>query len=366
MTTGLDFIDGSGDHRSEQTDVVSSLYIRSVGVADPTTGNRAQIASPTDNETISSLSYGILTRTVGKLKNLLGTGFDTIVNAGIDLISPRGVQAVSAMLGKEILATSTTSVASSVSSIALSVANTAGFIPGAAINLELPTSASYESALIGTVVANTSVAITFPTGGALFSHTQPFTVQTFQENMPRQAPGGTGVALVSSDGTKPTYRAGAVAQTLYSGAAAVLVEIKGSSTKTVRVKKITLWAQAGTKFYAELTLLRCTGLSAGTPVVSALGQHDSLNDPAATAVLNSFTAAATAGAGAVVSGALPISTVVPSATATIQKTVWDFCQNEDKGFILRGTGQVLEVFNNTLTLGTATFGWEALWEEDNS
>ncbi len=364
MHTGLDFIDGDGNHRSEQTDVVGGLYVRSVTAVDPTSGNGAQVASPADNETISTSTYGLLVRSVGKLKNLLGTGFDTLVNAGIDLISPRGVQAVSAMLGKEILATSTTSIAPAVSSISLNVANTTGFVSGAPINLE-PGTANYESALIGIVVANTSVSITFPTGGALFTHTQPFTVQTFQGNMPRQAPGGTGVALVSSDGTKPTYRAGAVAQTLYSGAAAVLVEIKGSATKTVRIKKITIWAQAATKFYSELTLLRCTGLSAGTPVVANIGKHDT-TDAAATAVVNSFTAAATAGAGSAVIGALPLSTVIPSATALMQKTEWNFTQNTDKAMILRGTGDVLEVLNNTLTLGTATFGFEAEFEEDNS
>lgn len=184
-------------------------------------------------------------------------------------------------------------------------------------------------------------------------------------NRALMAPGGEGAQLVSSDGTKATYRSGAVAQTLYSTGAAVLVEIVGSATKTVRIKKITLWAQAGTKFFTELTLLRCTGVSGGTPTVAAIGKHDK-NDAAATAVVNYYTAAAAAGAGSVVTGAGALSVAIPSATMPMLEKTWDFSRSQDKAMILRGTGDVLEVFNNVTGLGTATFGFEAEFEEDNS
>jgi hypothetical protein len=219
--------------------------------------------------------------------------------------------------------------------------------------------------VITAVVANTSVSVAFPSGGALYTHTASFTVETYQPSVAREAPGRQGALLVSSDGTKPTYRAGAVAQTLYSTAAAVLVEIVGSASMTVRVKKITVWAQAGTKFYAELTLQRCTAASAGTPNVAAIGKHDK-NDAAATAVINYYTAAAAAGTGNAVIGAQPLSTVPPSATAAMNPTVWDFSKLQDKALILRGTGDVIEIYNNTTGLGTATFGFEVEWEEDNS
>lgn len=184
-------------------------------------------------------------------------------------------------------------------------------------------------------------------------------------NLAVMAPGGEGAQLVSSDGTKATYRAGAVARTLYSTAAAVLVEVVGSATKTVRIKKLTVWGQAGTLFFAELTLLRCTGVSGGTPTAAANGKHDK-NDAAATAVINSYAAAATAGAGSVVSGAKALSVGVPSATLPMLATSWDFSRNQDKAMILRGAGDVLEIFNNTTGLGTATYGFEVEWEEDNS
>ena len=34
--------------------------------------------------------------------------------------------------------------------------------------------------------------------------------------------------------------------------------------------------------------------------------------------------------------------------------------------ILRGAGDVIEIMNNTLTLGTGTYGCMVEWEEDNS
>ena len=73
----------------------------------------------------------------------------------------------------------------------------------------------------------------------------------------RTACGNSGALLVSSDQTK----ARSAGQTLYSTAAAVLVEIVGSATKTVRVKKIVVWGQCATKFFTELELLRSTSVS---------------------------------------------------------------------------------------------------------
>jgi hypothetical protein len=172
------------------------------------------------------------------------------------------------------------------------------------------------------------------------------------------APNGTSL-LVSSDGTTATYRAAGVAQVLFSTSASVLLEVVGSATKTVRIKRLALWGQAATKSYAELTLLRCTGASAGAPTVVPSGRHDT-TDAAATAAVNAYTAAAAEGAGHIVTGAGVLST---GAAVTPVELVWDFCRNQDKALILRGVGDVLEVYNNTAGLGTGTFGFEVEWEE---
>ena len=79
-------------------------------------------------------------------------------------------------------------------------------------------------------------------------------------------PDATGRALVSTESNKYTYKAGAVAKTFYNTAAAVLCEIQGSATMTVRVKFIRIWGQvATTANFAELTLLRCTTVGGELP-----------------------------------------------------------------------------------------------------
>ncbi|HVX15950.1 MAG TPA: hypothetical protein VHC22_32500 [Pirellulales bacterium] len=185
---------------------------------------------------------------------------------------------------------------------------------------------------------------------------------------PGPASGSSGALLVSSDGTKATYRTGEVGLTFYSTAAAVLLEIVGSASKTVRVKEIVIWGQAGTKFYTELLLSRCTAVSGGTPTgnVTTLGKHDK-GDAAATVTINSYTAAAALGTGHVQMGARPLSLSPPAAGALGPvPAVWNFCQAEDKALILRGTGDVVEISNTITSLGTATWGYEVEWEEDNS
>ena len=178
---------------------------------------------------------------------------------------------------------------------------------------------------------------------------------------------GTSGLFVSSDGGKPTYGAGGNGLTLYSTAAAVLVEIQGSATKTVRIKRIGIWGQAGTKFYTELQLLRSTTISgSGTPVAASLNPYD-INDPVATAVVNSYAAAATFGTGHLLLGAKPLSISPPAAGAVGPvETIWDFATREDKALILRGVGDVIQIYNTITGLGTATFGFEVEWEEDNS
>ena len=178
------------------------------------------------------------------------------------------------------------------------------------------------------------------------------------------APGGT-AWQVSSDGQKPTYRAGGVALTLDTTEATVMVEIVGSASKTVRVKKIEVWAQAGTKFYAELTLVRCTAAATGTPIAAAIGKHDTADGPA-TAVVNYYTDDATLGAGAAVIGAKVLTVAPPAAGMPAIPAVWNFSQNQDKALVLRGVGQVVEVYCNTTGLGTGTYGYEIEWEEDAS
>ena len=175
----------------------------------------------------------------------------------------------------------------------------------------------------------------------------------------------TGRVVITEEGLKYCYRACTINQTLYSTAAAVLLEIVGSATMTVRIKKITLWGQAATKFYAELTLGRATAVSSGSATAITAGKNDK-NDPAATATINYYTAAAASGSGFAPLAGKILGVAAPSASMIAQPCVWDFCINNEKPLILRGTGDVIEIYNNTTGLGAGTFGCDVLWEEDNS
>ncbi len=176
----------------------------------------------------------------------------------------------------------------------------------------------------------------------------------------------SGRLLVTEEHNKATYRYAAVAQTFYSTALAVLLEIQGSATMTVRIKKILLWGSCATKFYAELTLGRATTLAAtGTPAALTAGKMDK-NDAAPTAVVNIYTGAATTGTGFAAFDARIMGISPPAAGMIAQPVIWDFCLNNDKPLILRGIGDVIEIYNNTLTLGAGTFGVMVETEEDNS
>jgi hypothetical protein len=204
----------------------------------------------------------------------------------------------------------------------------------------------------------------FPVGiqlGQTNTSVQAFTAGTIN---PEQAD-VSGRLLVTEEHLKPTFRAAAVAQTLYSTAAAVLLEIVGSATMTVRIKKILLWAQCATKFYAELTLGRATAASAGTAAALTAGKMDK-SDAAATGVVNIYTGAAASGTGFAAFDARILGIAPPSASMIAQPAIWDFCLNNDKPLILRGTGDVIEIYNNTTGLGAGTFGAMVEWEEDNS
>jgi hypothetical protein len=176
----------------------------------------------------------------------------------------------------------------------------------------------------------------------------------------------TGRLLVTEESNKYAYRAVCVTQTLYSTAAAVLFEMTGSATMTIRIKKILMWAQAATKFFAELTLGRATAISAsGGQAAMTAGKMDK-NFPSATATVQNYTAAAVAGAGFTAFDGRIVGCAAPSASMIAQPAEWDWCLNNDSPLILRGTGDVIEIMNNTLTLGTGTYGCMVEWEEDNS
>jgi hypothetical protein len=82
--------------------------------------------------------------------------------------------------------------------------------------------------------------------------------------------------------------------------------------------------------------------------------------------VQNYTAAATSGTGFTAFDGRILGIGAPSATMITQPCEWDWCLNNDSPLILRGASDVIEIYNNTLTLGAGTYGCMVEWEEDNS
>lgn len=176
---------------------------------------------------------------------------------------------------------------------------------------------------------------------------------------------------VSVQMTRPyqraTYRTGAAGATLYSTAAAVLIELQGSATMVVRLRRLMIWAQAGTKFYTELLLQRSTTASGtGTPTASPTGEPSDPRDVAATAVCNYYGGAATYGTGHLTIGAAGLYVGAPAATNYLGSVTLDFTKDIIKPITLNGDTDFFAVYNTVTGLGTATYGFDLEWDEDLS
>ena len=200
----LSVLDSSGTPRNLSTTFdPSGNHVGSSAITDPTTGAKAAVAvlHQADNQQPGATANGVLTGGVAQVLNPAGN-LDRQRGAGADLVPARGVITGSAQFAQEVLAGTTTTVTAGAATATLLMANTTNFQVGGVLNLE-PGTVRYESAVITAVVANTSVAVQFPTGGALFTHTQPYLVQTFVYNQERDFSGegpmaqGTGAAIAT-------------------------------------------------------------------------------------------------------------------------------------------------------------------------
>ncbi|SHJ70398.1 hypothetical protein SAMN05444159_1272 [Bradyrhizobium lablabi] len=178
-----------------------------IAVGSPTkdgvTGAMATVAQfhNADDQALPGTANGVLQGGVAQLVNVRGN-LDRQRATGADQIPGQGVVTGAAQFAQEFIATSTTTVAAAAATATLAIANTSGFKVGGTLNFE-PGTANYEPARITAVVLNTSVAVAFATGGALFTHTQPYAVQTFLFNQERDFSGegpmaqGIGAAIAS-------------------------------------------------------------------------------------------------------------------------------------------------------------------------
>ncbi len=180
---------------------------------------------------------------------------------------------------------------------------------------------------------------------------------------------GNNYPLMSLDSQRATYRASATF-TPATASALALVQLQGSATATVRVKRVLMTgyatALADTLFRLTLTSTNGTG---GTAVAPTIAKMDS-QSAAASAVVNHFTTAAqsTGTVTSVLSHWIQfIATVTTPATAYTnpQQIVFPEAGMLGQAIVLRGTSQYLQIENlNAGNLGTATILQYVIeWEE---
>jgi len=154
----------------------------------------------------------------------------------------------------------------------------------------------------------------------------------------RAAPGTTGIAAVSTEGSKATYSVG-ISGFTPAATPTDWWQIIGSATKTVRVTRIAVSGWATAAIAVDLLLIkRTTASTGGTPTAPAIGVHDS-NDAAATAVVNSF--AANPSPLGTTGGTLRAAKHNLGAAGNAGTVVWDFTTRNSKGIVLRGVAQQL-------------------------
>lgn len=166
---------------------------------------------------------------------------------------------------------------------------------------------------------------------------------------------------------KATFATGASSFTLPATPTDV-VQITGSATKTVRIKKIVVSGVATTAKQWPLTLIRrAAAITGGTPVTPVITKFDT-SDPAATATVKHYTALGTLAAANPVNSVLFVHDLTLTAPATAAAPiVFDFSTRADKAIVLRGAADclVINLGGGALTAGEKlTYSFE--WEEDAS
>lgn len=155
--------------------------------------------------------------------------------------------------------------------------------------------------------------------------------------------------LVSTESSKATYQYGSMAFAMQASPTAFVV-IKGSATKTVRIKRIKVAGVATAQGNMQIQLARwSTAGTLGSAVLTALTavKHDT-NDAAATCVVSTVGTAnyTTEGTGS----ATPFMTdrifMGVVATGLVGAITYDFGTRNDKALVLRGTGDIIAISGN--------------------
>lgn len=180
--------------------------------------------------------------------------------------------------------------------------------------------------------------------------------------------------IVSTDGAgEAVYRASASFAPVAT-ADRTLISIKGSATKTVRIRKIAMMGTIATTAASNLFQInRTTALgSGGTSVAPTPAKVDSGTVASATAVVAHYTTAAQSlGTGPTVLSSFTFSSTILGLPASGSATNWFVAFPEMGGafsqaLVLRGTSDFLEIGNVAGNSPATAIQYVVEWSEDGS
>jgi hypothetical protein len=174
----------------------------------------------------------------------------------------------------------------------------------------------------------------------------------------------TGAVYGNNEGRKQTYSLAVIDFAPISSATSPSFSITGSATKTIRIVRIGFSATAATGGISTLNLRRFSALSGGTSASqsASVAKHDT-NNAAQTAVVNTWSVAATTATSTGVIRSLRFELPTPAVTVQPVLTEWMFGDRNDQALVLRGTSDFVGLcFNGIGTTPTAEIYIE--WTEE--
>jgi len=167
-------------------------------------------------------------------------------------------------------------------------------------------------------------------------------------------PDGAGALLTDTEGRIPTYSYTVNDYTPTTSATAML-SICGSSTKTVRVRRVLVGGDATANAIYDVYLFKRTTLNTGGTATSPTATlHDSKN-PTASATLYLYTANPSGlGTGTMFRGGHLLLPNATTPTTTPLWWDWQFGTVNEQSLVLRGAAECLEISNNGNTVPGGT------------
>jgi hypothetical protein len=205
---------------------------------------------------------------------------------------------------------------------------------------------------------------TLPTGGVVYSSGKQYSAQpggTFQQNL--QDP--IGATLSNAEGRIPSYSYATLGYTGYVTATDILCII-GSATTIVRLRRIAISGRATAATNIDVALWKRTVLNTGgTPTAITPVLHDTVINPAATAVVQTYVSAPTISGTGILMRAQQSNVSAAGAGGAAVPVEFDFGQSGAQSAVLRSATEsyCLSLGGAAIPTGLVLNLWAELTEE---